>query len=281
MATREYHEWVADGRPWKLARPAREMKDRMVAAGWPAKEIGTLGADTKDQLQNDPPKDHCPFSSTGWPVKHPYPYVTALDYMHRPEKGLDCNKLFAYRIAEARAGRTPWTKYLIWKATLYHARDGFLPQESSKHFDHIHESIRSDWVDKSIGDWSPLPEEDDDMGAWDVEPGKAIAFTLLRNEAGGAIHVRDALMKQALDRIEAAAAAERERDRAALAAIQVLTESIRGATIDTGSILRRIDEAASQTNELVTALQAELARLRGEVEELTAERDALKERVNQ
>lgn len=107
----------------------------------------------------DYPQDHTPFSMTGWPYVSPYPYVFATDVMDGD--GVDCAKLFAYWLAEAKAGRMPWLKYLIWQAKLYDVRNGWRPQDSSGHMEHIHLSVRTDYRDASLGEWSLLPKEDD------------------------------------------------------------------------------------------------------------------------
>jgi hypothetical protein len=118
--------------------------------------------------QAEPPEDHTPFSYTGWPLPNPYPVVFATDVMHRPDLGVDCNVLFAYWLAEAKAGRMPWLKYLIWQRKLYSVRSNWVPQANSGHDDHVHLSARTDHKDTSLGAWSPAPgtatsEEDDDM----------------------------------------------------------------------------------------------------------------------
>lgn len=157
MATQAYRDWVAAGEPWRLATPVKETRDAFirVLGSKVAPHLGTLG-DVDGHLAIDHPEDHAPFSQTAWPVPLPGYVVCALDIMDRPDLGLDCDAIFAYTLAEARAGRMPWLKYLIWQAKIYDVRNQWKPQTSHGHFDHIHESVRSDWIDKSIGSWSPL-----------------------------------------------------------------------------------------------------------------------------
>jgi len=107
-----------------------------------------------------PPQDHTPFSATGWPVASPKYWVFATDVMHRPDLGVDCGVLFPYWLAEAKAGRMPWLKYLIWQATIYDVRNNWQPQASSEHFDHIHLSARTDYQLKGLGGWSVIQEDD-------------------------------------------------------------------------------------------------------------------------
>lgn len=193
MAAAMLRVWESQGRPWRLCTPLLDMVGRLKVA-YPRLVYGTLGDDA--HLNAVPPEDHTPFSATGYPKTSPYPVVHALDVMHHPESGVDAGKLFAYWLGEAKAGRMPWLKYLIWQATIYDVRFGWRPQPSGGHFDHVHLSSRTDAESTHLGDWSPippLPEEDDDMhmvgsGASDgsiyVAPGfaapsgKAAAFPL-------------------------------------------------------------------------------------------------------
>jgi hypothetical protein len=177
MATAAYSRWDRDVRPITPSQTIREMVGKMklaypLSAGlfsWYANEA---------HYQSDFPQDHTPFSVTGWPGTSPYPVVFATDIMHRPTLGVDCNKLFPYWLAEAKAGHTPWRKYIIWQAKLYDVRNDWRPQTNSGHFDHVHLSDRTDWVNRSIGDWDPTgenmpltPEDAARVIASDVAPG--------------------------------------------------------------------------------------------------------------
>jgi hypothetical protein len=164
MAAAMLRVWESQGRPWRLATPLVDMVDRLKAAH-PQLVYGTLGDDS--HLNAVPPEDHTPFSATGYPKASPYPVVHALDVMHHPESGVDAGKLFAYWLAEAKAGRMPWLKYLIWQAKIYDVRFGWRPQSSSGHFDHVHLSSRTDAENTHLGAWSPVPE--DDMALSDVD----------------------------------------------------------------------------------------------------------------
>jgi hypothetical protein len=98
--------------------------------------------------------------------------------MHHPESGVDCGALFAYWLAEAKAGRMPWLKYLIWRATIYDVRHHWAPQPSAGHFDHVHLSARTDTESLHLGDWSPLPMEDG-MAYFDDLDAKTEAYRVL------------------------------------------------------------------------------------------------------
>jgi len=168
MAVAAYYAWVRDGRPLEPARPIRELVGKMRVAYPAAAEVNLFSWYADDaHYQADFPEDHTPYSFTPWPISpNPYPFVFATDIMHRPDLGVDCAVLVPYWLAEARAARMPWLKYLIWQATLYHVRNGWRPVANSGHHDHTHLSTRTDHKDTSLGSWSPVPgaiEEEHDM----------------------------------------------------------------------------------------------------------------------
>lgn len=170
MASQGYYDWIAAGKPLTPARPIREMVEAAklefpLAAGH---NLFSWFADDA-HYQADLPQDHTPFSATGWPLPSARWIVHATDFMHEPALGVDCHILFTYWIAEARAGRMPWLKYLIWEATVYSVRNNWEPKPSAGHYDHIHMSTRSDMDQASIGSWSPFPQEDqmtDEQAKW-------------------------------------------------------------------------------------------------------------------
>jgi hypothetical protein len=167
-----YNAWVADGRPWRLSTPVKECADKIKAARPginPISIIGTIGDSA--HLLATRPEDHTPYSQTGWPVRHPYPNIAAIDIMHRPDLGMDCNAIFPHWLAAARAGQLPWLKYVIWQAKRYDVRNSWNPVSSSGHHDHMHASVRSDHITSSIGSFHPLPGMDDDMDFSDTIPG--------------------------------------------------------------------------------------------------------------
>lgn len=159
MATQAFYDWVHAGRPFLVCAPGRDYLVAFERAGWPVASLGTIG-DTA-HLTADRPQDHCPFSVTGWPAGNPYPYVLAFDAGHDPASGRDMGPIVDRWLSEARAGRTPWVKYIVWRGQLYDVRNGWKPVAASDHFDHAHVSFRTDWYNKSIGSWSPIGKDDD------------------------------------------------------------------------------------------------------------------------
>lgn len=163
-ASNSYYEWVAAGKPLTPALPVREIVNKLKAAFPKAAEKNLFSWYANDaHYQAVPPQDHTPYSATGWPGTSPRWWVLATDVMHRPDLGVDCDILFPYWLREARAGRTPWVKYLIYQAKLYDVRSGWVPQENSDHFDHAHISTRTDYLLKSTGSWSIVPGGGEDM----------------------------------------------------------------------------------------------------------------------
>ena len=162
MAVLAYSRWLALGKPLQPAQPVRDIVGRLSAA-YPraaaAYQFSWFSND--DHYLADYPQDHTPFSVDGWPHPAPQWWVCATDVMHRPDLGVDCHVLARYWLAEARAGRMPWLKYMIWQATIYDVRYGWRAQPSAGHFDHIHLSTRTDFLDRGLGTWSPIPGGDE------------------------------------------------------------------------------------------------------------------------
>jgi hypothetical protein len=161
VATAAYNQWVAAGRPLTPAIPVRETVERMRLA-FPAGAKQFSWYANEAHYQAAVPQDHTPYSVTGWPLASPRWWVFATDIMCTAVGG-SCQPLFDYWISEARAGRMPWMKYFIWRATIYDVRNGWKPQASANHFDHIHLSMRTDWQLKGLGTWSITPVKGDDM----------------------------------------------------------------------------------------------------------------------
>lgn len=164
MAVSMYYSWEAQGRPWQAALPVRETVNKLkviypLMVGF----IWILGDD--NHLTSNYPQDHTPFSYTGWPTYNPYPRVCAFDTSHQPSRGFDCDVIVPYWVAEAKAGRMPWVKYFIYKERRYDVRNNWSPVSAVGHLTHVHTSVRTDWVDRSIGTWSPVsqPERTPDV----------------------------------------------------------------------------------------------------------------------
>lgn len=149
MATQAYYDWIAAGKPWRKAIPVAEYQAAFVKAGWPVTSLGTIGDSA--HLTADRPQDHTPFSVTGWPGGNPYPFVLALDASHGGVRESALDSIVAYWVTQARAGKTPWVKYIVYKGQRWDVRNDWAPVAASGHHDHVHKSFRTDWHDKTIG----------------------------------------------------------------------------------------------------------------------------------
>jgi hypothetical protein len=164
MATQAYYTWVNAGRPWRLARPIAELAE-LAKAHPEITLVGTIG--DLSHLTDATPEDHTPFSIDEWPVEIGAYVVTAVDFGGPAEAiGAMCQK--------ALREKPGWLKYLIWrgpvgKTGLRDVRRNWAYQEGSGHTSHAHWSIRTDWIDRSIGDYQ-LTE--DDVSWTDKIPGQ-------------------------------------------------------------------------------------------------------------
>jgi hypothetical protein len=156
MAVAQFYQWESLGRPLEPCRPIRDYVERLKAA-FPQDAASFSWYANETHYQANPPEDHTPYSYTGWPQQSPHWVVFATDVMHHPSKGVNCDELFPYWLSEAKAGRTPWVKYLIWQAKLYDVRNSWAPRNNSGHFDHVHISCRTDHRNTSLGGWSIVP----------------------------------------------------------------------------------------------------------------------------
>ena len=198
MASAAHKAWVSAGKPLSPCQPIRDYVTRLKAAFPRAAAANLFSWYTNDaHLLAVPPQDHTPFSATGWPVASPRWVVHATDVTHRPDLGVDCSALFPYWLSEARAGRTPWVKYLIWQARLYDVRNDWRPVGNSGHFDHVHISTRTDHEDTSLGAWPLIPGIN--VG------GAAMAQMLIRNTDGGQLYLVDGMFRRKIDADQIAA----------------------------------------------------------------------------
>lgn len=161
MSTAAYRDWVRKGRPWENCLPVRDFVVALQLAGWTQGSLGTIGDEA--HLQAERPQDHTPFSVTGWPGEHPYPLILALDVMHSPAEGRDVAPLFDYWLYEARMGRQPWLKYMVWRAMRYDVRNNWNPVAASGHWDHAHLSFRTDHARAGLAGWRVTPNGGNDM----------------------------------------------------------------------------------------------------------------------
>ncbi len=166
MATAAYYAWDRDGRPWKVAAPVKAIGDRLRSYGY---VVYYLGSDDSSHLQSAKPQDHCPFAVTGWPVKHPYPWVLAMDIMPpKAGSGLpSLQRLGAQMIADRQAGHPgmAWLKYVNHEpdrdnggACWHHSWQPNYSRVASTDRGHIHASGRSDMVTAAgaAADYDPV-----------------------------------------------------------------------------------------------------------------------------
>lgn len=185
MASQAYYDWVADGRPWKFARPVKAVGDRLREHGYTVYYQGN-----DDHLKHMPPEDHTAFSATGWPARSPYPYCMAFDLMP-PTVGqkskIDGKPLPPLKAlgARLRADRTAvhpgaaFVKYMNWEPEGDNTgpcwRDEWMPdhaRRASTDRGHIHVSSRTDFHLSTASDDYDLvvrTREGDDMPVTDAE----------------------------------------------------------------------------------------------------------------
>lgn len=186
MATQAYYDWIRAGQPSQVARPIKAIGDRLRAHGYTVYYLGNGAHQTANT-----PEDHVPFSATGWPGRHPYPYVNAADIMPlaagqrskldgKPLPSLQqlARALRADKMAEDP--RTGWLKYINWEpdgdytGPCWH--DSWQPtyaRQASTDRGHIHVSGRSDFVTSAVADGYDLVArargEDDDVTPEDIK----------------------------------------------------------------------------------------------------------------
>lgn len=165
----EYVLWDRRGRPWKPAQPVAELVAWAKASG--VQVLGTLGNET--HLTKPIPEDHTPFSATAWPVKLPGYVVCAID--------LENVRLLGAKIeAQARAGRLPWLKYMNHSGRNISFKSA-TPVTSTSRDEHVHLSIRTDWIGRSIGrfnPWSTINTQGELMAVSDEDADTIAAATL-------------------------------------------------------------------------------------------------------
>lgn len=185
MASQAYYDWVADGRPWKFARPVKAVGDQLRAHGYTVYYQGN-----DDHLKHMPPEDHTAFSATGWPARSPYPYCMAADIMPPTAgqkskidgKTLPPLKALGARLRADRIAGHPgaaFVKYMNWEPegdnTGPCRRDEWMPDHdwrASTDRGHIHVSSRTDFHLSTASDDYDLvarTREGDDMPITEAE----------------------------------------------------------------------------------------------------------------
>lgn len=228
MAVAAYYSWDRLGRPLDPAVPIRDFVVRM-KAGFPRAANLFSWYANEAHYQAEPPQDHTPFSATGWPQTSPFWWVFATDVMHRPNLGVDCNVLFAYWLGEAKAGRMPWLKYMIWQAKRYDVRNAWRPVTSSGHFDHVHLSARTDHRLTSLGSWDPTGIAD--------EPGDDTMQCLIHysdDPVPGRVWLADRMLRRV---VEPAELVDNPADAAFLKQVVSGTAAANGPIVDLSGVL--------------------------------------------
>lgn len=213
MATAAYRTWVAQGSPWTLARPITDLVDLARAAG--VTVLGTIG--NAGHLTAATPEDHTPFSATAWPVPLPGYWVCACDLVDGPWS----DRL----LADARAGRAPWVKYLNMRGHHYNRKRGFVQESSTDQ--HLHVSAMSDQLRTAIAPYNPFTTGGSTVFSPDQEAEivRASQCTLyeIRNWTSDIFGKIDRLAAQ----VTAATTAELDRDTklaAAVAAVDLISD---------------------------------------------------------
>lgn len=158
MASNGYRQWLAAGRPWKLAQPIADLAATLRRHGY---TVGTIG--NGSHLQANTPEDHTPFSATGWPGPHPRWYVLALDVMPAGGGLPSLAQLGAQLAADRNAGvaGAAWVKYMNWQpanaGVRHEAWDPAHRVVGSTDAGHIHISCRTDYATSGVaGGYDPV-----------------------------------------------------------------------------------------------------------------------------
>lgn len=250
----------------------------------------------------DWPEDHTPFSMTDWPVECPRWVVFALDVMTGRDLTVDVlDQLVAYWLTEARAGRMPSLKYLIFHNRIYLVWRDFVADEyRGEWHSHAHLSFRTDYETRSWpAGWSPIGGLDvsrEDVYAvlrdGDLVPtpanhgnpaNKAVAMTTALTELMGRaneIRTRTLATQQALaaaeERAGEAEANERRRDeqlRLMVSALTTAVEQLAEAVHEGGgepAVIAVIDALRKESKAIQDAYQAQLGPMTEEIADLRA-----------
>jgi hypothetical protein len=181
-----FGSWARAGRPAEVAQPISDLAATLRKHGY---TVYIQGDDA--HMRAEPPEDHCPFSSTGWPVPNPYPWIHALDIMP-PAAGSGLPSLadLAARIRVDRQAGKPgvaWLKYINSTdpaGACWH--DAWMPEyqrRASTDKGHIHISARSDCTHSAMAaGYDPVfaltaPEHPtESAAAWPAYAGRLLSF---------------------------------------------------------------------------------------------------------
>jgi hypothetical protein len=294
MSRQDRLNWVADGSPFTLMRPAADLRDVLRRHGYTVYDLGDTG-----HLEHEPPEDHTPYSETGWPGTAKYGVGYAIDVMP-PKAGQrskidgqvlpSLQQLGARMLADRNAGvGIGWLKYMNWEpeadwsGPCWH--ESWQPtyrRRSSSDRGHIHLSGLTGYETSTAGQgYDPvtrLREEEDPMAAisdadakaliWRVEAiaaGRlAVAGGPTRGEAV-AINQRAVTLEQKVNALAAVVAGVDEqtadRLRAEFAAIEAAAADRAAAQLAAMDVLRAEladDLATTAVPALVAAVRAQL-----------------------
>lgn len=153
MATQDYYDWDAKGRPYTLARPLKMVQTTLRGYG-----LTVYDYPNEEHQKASNPQDHTPYSHTGWPgtskkyIGHALDVMPRSDsYEHRKENADIARQMIKDR--DAQYPGAMWIKYINWTD-----ENGVCRQESwkdkrtsssSSDKGHIHASGRSD-IDNDV-----------------------------------------------------------------------------------------------------------------------------------
>lgn len=208
MTSKQHAAWIRRGKPWRVARPLQQLRDRLRAYGYTVYDLGN-----DSHLDHIPPEHHCPYSESNWPAFQGSPMpdvVTAIDIMPPGGGGLpSLQKLGAQLFADKQNGVAPWIVDMNWGPTSNNSavRDTWRPshsRSSSSDTGHIHLSSRSDAIDSTAADsYDPVArlrgitnstvEDPMPFVAKDGKTGQYYVSDLLTSRSVPADHVADVL----------------------------------------------------------------------------------------
>lgn len=181
MSVQDRLNWIAAGSPFRLMRPAADLRDVLRGHGYTVYDIGN-----KAHLEHEPPEDHTPYSETGWPGKAKYGVGYAVDIM--PKAGLPSLQQLGARILADRNAGAPgirWLKYMNWEperdnggACWHESWQPNYDRRSSSDRGHIHLSGLTGFEDSTIGaGYDPVARirgEDDLTAQFEADVRKAL-----------------------------------------------------------------------------------------------------------
>jgi len=297
VASQGYRDWLNAGRPYTLIRPAKAVQAALQGYG-----LTVYDYPNDAHLKANTPEDHTPFSVTGWPGTNRRWNARALDVMPRKDKAGNVtaaarkeNADIARQLIRDRDGGHPgamWIKYLNWTdegGTCRQERwtDASNPLKrttrSSTDKGHIHISGRSDVDnDDRADDYDPIARmagqtTGDEMSEnasrqvaamFDMQDG-VVLFTDgsgTRDPQQFGVPIVRAIKDIAatVDAVAAAATADEQRDKAALAAINSLVAAFQatGGSIDAAPIVAAVNAVREQTHADMVLLQQQLTESR-------------------